>query len=361
VSESLVQENRLADAGAANASARTTFYSDLEAKIGTASTAGSLGYAISSFDTALIEAAAAPESSTVLSSAVSAAKDLAETLNDISDDIQQTRLDADSSIASQVSHLNEALKQVEDLNKTITRTLASGADASALMDQRQTLIDGISEIVPVQTIAREGSQVAIYTTGGLALLDRTAVEVGFSAVGTMTADMTLSSGALSGLTVNGRSVSTLDSGVMGGGSLGAAFAIRDELAPEAQTNLDAIARNLIERFQSTTVDSTLSSGDPGLFTDGGSALDVSDEVGLAGRISINAAVDPDAGGAVWRLRDGIGATSEGTQGDAKLLNARGGVDTDQETQMLLQVETAYAANAKVLAAIDEMMQAILEL
>lgn len=38
-----------------------------------------------------------------------------------------------------------------------------------------------------------------------------------------------------------------------------------------------------------------------------------------------------------------------------------GVDTDQEMQTLLQVETAYSANAKVISAIDEMMQTILEL
>lgn len=421
VSESLVKESRLADAAAANASARTDFYSDLETLIGTADEAGSLGYALSSFDTALIAASASPESTTALNSAVSAAKTVAEKLNSISDDLQQTRLDADSSIASQVKRLNEALSEVEELNKTITRTIASGADANALMDERQVLINEISAIVPVQTVARDGNQLAIYTTGGMALLDRTAVEVGFSSVGTMTADMTLESGALSGLTVNGVSVSTSDSGAMGGGTLGATFAIRDELATDAQANVDALARNLIERFQGSSVDSTLSDGDPGLFTDSGNALDTDDEVGLAARISINVALDPDEGGAVWRLRDGIGAASEGAAGNASLINAyqaalnaetvagsgsygsasgsandfsarllsivstarqnaetkesyavarqetasqqllAQGVDTDQEMEILLQVETAYAANAKVLAAIDEMMQAILEL
>jgi flagellar hook-associated protein 1 FlgK len=421
VSDSLVKESRLANAGAANATAIADFHTSIESLIGTDDATGSLSKTLSTFDSALIEATASPESTTALTNAVTAAKDVASKLNDISDGIQDARLEADSSIAAQVEKLNSSLSQIEDLNRAITRTIASGADANSLMDQRQTLIDEISSIVPVQTLDRAGNQVALYTANGLALLDATAATIGFEKVGTMTADMTLESGALSGLTVNGRAVSTLDSGALGGGSLSAAFSIRDELAPEAQANVDALARNLIERFEGTAVDPTLSAGDPGLFTDGGSALDTADEVGLAGRIKINAAVDPSTGGAVWRLRDGLAATAEGTVGNATLLSSlqdalstgkvansgdygstprsasefaasmlsivstanqtaqskqtyavarmetasqqllAQGVDTDQEIQTLLQVETAYSANAKVISAIDEMMQTILEL
>ena len=38
-----------------------------------------------------------------------------------------------------------------------------------------------------------------------------------------------------------------------------------------------------------------------------------------------------------------------------------GVDTDQELQKLLLVEQTYAANARMIEAADEMMQAILRL
>lgn len=421
INETLVKENRLADAALANASAKTAFYSNLEAVIGASGATGSLGNAISGLETALITASASPESTTALDNAVAATKTVATKLNTISDSIQQTRLDADKSIDAQVNRLNEALLQTEDLNKAITRSIASGIDASSLIDQRQLIIDEISSIVPVQTVPREGSQVALYTTGGLALLDRTAVEVGFSSVGQITADMTLASGALSGLTVNGLTVSTADTGAMGGGTLGASFAIRDSLATNAQQDVDAIARNLIERFEGSAVDTTLSSGDPGLFTDAGAALDTTDEIGLAGRISLNTAVDPASGGQTWRLRDGLGAASAGASGDASLIVAleaaltrdataasgnfgstpqstselasqflslvsssrqaaegnesyatarqqaasqqllSQGVDTDQEMQILLQLETSYSANAKVLAAVDQMMQTILEL
>lgn len=38
-----------------------------------------------------------------------------------------------------------------------------------------------------------------------------------------------------------------------------------------------------------------------------------------------------------------------------------GVDTDQELQKLLQIEQAYAANARVITTIDEMIQQLLRL
>lgn len=418
ISESLLQEKRLADAAASNANTLSTALSAIEKLIGTPGEGGSLSDALSAFDGALITAAATPENTTALLAAVDAAKGITEKLNEVSGGVQSLRLDADASIALQVQSLNDTLSQIADLNKAITRASAIGNDASSLMDQRQVLIDQIAEIVPIRSIERSGNQVALYTTGGLALLDGTAATIDFTPANVMGVDMSLAGGQLSGLTVNGRAVTTTDGGLMAGGSLAAAFEIRDKLAPQMQSDLDAFARNLIERFS----DSSLTSTPPGLFTDAGSALDPTREAGLAQRIGINAAVDPTTTtGEVWRLRDGLAATSEEAASNATLLSALSdafsqpkapasgsfssvprsvtelasdllsqistsrqsaesrqsylvarqetvtqqvlaqGVDTDRELQTLLQVEQAYAANARVIQAVDEMMQAILEL
>lgn len=421
VNESLLQDRRIADAEAANSTARTDFYSRFESALGDPETQGSLSSLMSELEGSLIEAASMPDSTARLTSAVTAAGNLADKLNAISDDLQQVRLDADHSIADQVKELNDTLQKIEVLNRTITSEVSVGNDAAGLMDQRQALVDRIAEIVPVRTVARDNNQIAIYTTGGAILLDGSASEVTFTQSGVMNADMTVGSGALSGLTLNGNPISSSDDGAFGGGTLGAAFAVRDELAPAAQEQLDAVARNLIERFADPSVDSSLASGDPGLFTDGGGAFDPANETGLAGRIQINAIVNPAQGGEVWHLRDGLGATSAGSVGDASLLNSLSGalseavapasggfgsalrsasglisdllssasakrqsseleqsyavarqetlteltladgVDTDYEMQMLLKVQQAYAANAKVISAIDEMMQRVLEM
>jgi Flagellar hook-associated protein len=135
-------------------------------------------------------------------------------------------------------------------------------------------------------------------------------------------------------------------------------------------------------------------------------------------LTLNAAVDPGSGGALWRIRDGIGAAAAGPVGDATQINrllgtldrslsagpggpqqdvaarlgdlltaisrdrqtaedaqasARTrhdtfteamlgqGVDTDAEMQRLLLIEEAYAANARVIQTADAMLRTLLEI
>ena len=85
--------------------------------------------------------------------------------------------------------------------------------------------------------------------------------------------------------------------------------------PEFNARIDAVARDLVERFQSPSTDPSLTPGDAGLFTDNGAAFNPANELALAQRLEINAAVDPAQGGDLWRLRDGINAAVQGPAGD----------------------------------------------
>jgi flagellar hook-associated protein 1 FlgK len=65
-------------------------------------------------------------------------------------------------------------------------------------------------------------------------------------------------------------------------------------------------------------------------------------------------------------RDGLAAETELSFASARqetlaALERRGGVDTDQEMQKLLLIEQAYAANARVVSAIDDLLARLLEL
>ncbi|MFT4149355.1 MAG: flagellar hook-associated protein FlgK [Paracoccaceae bacterium] len=416
----LTAERRGAEAAAGGSSLRADFLTGLEDALGAAEDEGGLTAKIAAFDAALVSAAASPESDAQLATVASTAKSVVAALNSASDTVQTARQEADSSIASQVDRLNTALDQVADLNARIVRLSAQGRDTSALMDQRQQVIDSVSDIVPLREVARDDGQVTLYTKGGALLVDGArASDLGFQATGTITPDMTLASGALSGLTLNGKAVSAAESGSFGGGTLSAAFSVRDDLAPDAQAQLDAVARDLMERF--ADIDPTLATGEAGLFTDGGLAFSATAETGLAQRLSLNAAVDTGQGGALWRLRDGLGAATSGASGDGSLLTAMDqaltesratasgslipasrsfsglaadllssvasdrlaaessashaaaraevlqseeaakGVDTDVELQNLLLIEQAYAANAKVIQTVDAMIQTLLEI
>ncbi|QDC08374.1 flagellar hook-associated protein FlgK [Oceanicola sp. D3] len=420
VDERLIGDRRLAQAAAGDAQTRADALSRIEGLLGAPDQASSLTAAYARFEGALIEASSRPDVSARLDTAARAGAALARKFEGISDGIQDMRLEADQGIARMVDKLNTSLEQVAELNALIFNSSSNGQNAAALHDQRQVLIDGIAEIVPLRQVQREGGKVALFTPTGGIMLEGTAAEVGFSTVNLITPDMTLGSGALSGLTLNGNPVRTDGNNApFAGGSLHALFAQRDEIAVDAQASLDMMARDLVERFQDPALDPTLGAGDAGLFTDGGAAFITADEEGLSARLEFNILADPDQGGDSWRLRDGLGAVSAGPVGNASLLQSltdrlgesrastsaaatglsrsasghaadflsglaaereagevemgfqmarydtlratelAGGVDTDRELQHLLIVEQAYAANAKVIQTIDDLIQRIM--
>ncbi len=417
----IIANRRSAEAQFGNTSALASFHTRHSDAIGTSTDVTSIAAKLAEFDSSLISASSRPDSALRLDQTVLRAQDLSRALNNASDDIQAMRSQADRKIDVQVRRLNEVLGEVQELNTRITGVSSGGGSTASLLDQRQALVDEINAIVPVHVAQRDFGQIALYTDGGVILLDGQAATVGFTPVHTITPGMTLQGGALSGLDVNGVPLSTDANGAFRGGTLAAQFQIRDDLAVDAQADLDAIARDLIERFEDPSVDTTLAVGDPGLFTDNGAALDITMEVGLAGRIEVNAAVDPSQGGASWRMRDGINAAVPGAVGDARMLQALSGalntarvpasgnfgagsltaselgsvlmsraaenasvsdqkltfaattytemqeielaqgVDTDAELSHLMLVEQAYAANARMLEAVDEMMQQLLRI
>jgi len=422
VNQSLLNDKRLADAGQANSSAVADIYSKIEKLIGIPDDPLSLSARLSTLEKNLITAASRPDAPERLAATVLSAKLLASSFNDASDSLQSVRTNADRTIATQVTQLNNALKYVQNLNTQITKTQSQNNNSSALLDQRQRIIDEISVIVPVRVIPRDNGQVALYSLAGATLLDGRAAEIGFEQSHIVTPYLRNDTGTLSGLIIDGVDVRTgSNNGALPGGVLAAQFAIRDEIAVEAQSELDALARNLVERFQDPSVDASLSNGAPGLFTDDDQALSPIDEVGIAQRLKVNASVDPDQGGEVWRLRDGIAATAPGDVSDATLLNALtsalstgrtvssgkftsgvfsaidltatiasdfgvrrmdaeqrlsfsaaqanelterllgDGVDSDQELQKLLTIEQTFAANARMIQALDEMMQTLLRI
>ncbi|WP_171175484.1 flagellar hook-associated protein FlgK [Ruegeria sp. HKCCD8929] len=418
----LTANRRSADAGYAHAKATSEFFSGLEQLVGTANDPNSITNKLTNFESSLISAASMPESATRLDTAVTEARHLANAINDASEGLRRRRSDADRRIGQQVDRLNTALKDVEDLNARLSKIRAAGGNVAALLDQRQVLVDEINEIVPVNIVARDNDRIALYSDGGAILLDDRAAELSFDLTGDTMPHMTVGNGLLSGLEINGRPVATSGgTSAIRGGSLAAQFEIRDELAIEAQQDLDALARDLIERFETPGLDPTVAATDVGLFTDDGSRFDPAVEIGLAGRLALNTVVDPDNGGDSWKLRAGLGATVPGAPGDARQLKAFGdalttvrtlpttrfgtgsltaadisegllsrvgqdanttagrmafasttrteleriekeqGVDTDTELQRMMQIEQAYAANARIIETVDELMDTLLRL
>ena len=272
VNEGVLADRRFADAAHQNIQTAVNFFQTLENVTGVAGDSEGLSGRLAAFEQSLITATSRPDAPERLTDTVIDAKRLIEGLVRASNDVQDMRTRADGQIAKEVDTLNTALQQVEQLNKQIITAQARGGSTPGLLDQRQAVLDTIGAIVPINVVPRDNNSVAIYTDGGAVLLDISAATVGFQRQNTVTAYQTIDNGTLSGLTLNGQD---LRMSALAGGSLGGQFTVRDTYGVQAQTQLDAIARDLVERFADPALDATRGTGDPGLFTDAGGAFPLS--------------------------------------------------------------------------------------
>lgn len=421
ISDTVLADYRLSNAAFAKSSVTFNFYSDVEAAIGAPQDSGSLSSLISEMETALIAATSRPDSQVRLRSVSESAQRLATKINTISTSIQNTRTNADRLIEGQVTTLNNSLAEVARLNRQIIVEKANNRDTASLEDARRAVVDSISSIVPVREVPRENGRIALFTQSGAVLLDgKSPTKLSYTLTGQMTPDIDNSSPQLGRLSIDGVEASQADMGLFSGGSLSELFNLRDNYAPSAQTIIDSLARELHDRFADPTIDSTIAAGGSGLFVDAEGPIDAATQRGLAQRLRVNPAVDESQGGEVSRIRDGIYALTEGDTGDSARLEklrqamstslpfnsdlASGsgsigtfasallsdvssrrlsnetlrthdltlqtslqdalladGVDSDREMEMLLQLEKAYAANAKVIQVVDEMLDQILRI
>ena len=268
---------------------------------------------------AIQQYAAAPQDTIRAQSAVAAAQNLAIGLNDATAAVQDVRAQADAGIADAVTRLNTLLARFETLNDEIVKGTRIGADVTDYLDQRDTLLATISEDIGIRTVTRSNYDMAIFTDSGVTLFEVKARTVSFERTLIYSPAGTGNAVYVDGVPITGNSGTML----VGSGRLTGLTSIRDDVAVTYQSQLDEIARGLIEAFAESDQSATPSLPDaPGLFTyPGAPAMPATGTliVGLAGTIRINPAVDPAQGGDLALLRDG------GMAGDpAYVYNQSGG-------------------------------------
>jgi len=423
----LTRERRQAGSSAARADIIAQGMANLSRELGVPGDGFGLFAVYQGVEASLRELAVTPESVALQNGATNALGALASEFNDLYSIGQNQRLTADNAIARSVRDVNAGLHRIAGLNGQIAGLGGNSGDIAALEDERQRVLDEISQIIPVRVITKEHGQIDIMTEEGVFLLAGSVREISFNGAGVIPAGASYDengAGVLSGLSVGDQNLTPNTSGyfAVSGGTLAGLFTIRDQTAPDFLENLDSLAADIISRFSADGIDPTTASGAPGIFTDAGSALDAGNITGIAGRIRVNAALDNSQGGQASRLRDGLGSTGLGTVADAGILNnlldaftnsatappgsdllgahtsvelvagfssligegrinadavattalaragaladaelSMSGVDTDAEMQSLLLIEESYAANARVIQTISEMLDILMQI
>lgn len=258
----------------------------------------SIASRLSEFKQSLQRLAGTPGSAATQRTVVMAADSIVYSMKQTTTALQQAANENEMALGHEVEKVNRELERLAELNKNIHRSQSMRADSREMLDERDRIIDSLSRSMNIRTVEWDDGRVTVYTGGGTTLVE-----------GKTAYNISLDKG--SGRLYAGDIDITPDPATPGGfefGRLAGYLELRNEILPTFGKQLDDLARSLIEAFESS--DASLGPGQAGLFTDGGNPLDPAKIEGLAGRIAINDAVRPEKGGNLWKVRDGIGATSQ---------------------------------------------------
>jgi len=306
--------------------------------IGDTNAKGSPAAKVSALADALVSYSKAPANGEVGRAAVAAAQALATSLNTASDTVDQIRQDADNELAQAAIDMRDILSQIQDLNQRITAGTVANRDVTDEVDKRDQQIQKLSQYVGINVQSRGDNDVVIFTDSGVTLFDRVARNVEFTATPSLRPGQVGGAFRIDGTVVTGdNSFMPLTSGKIAG-----LIELRDKVAPQFQTQLDAIANNLIDVFSAT--DGTTPK--QGLFQDssatvtgaaGPPASASSTLAGGAGRIHVSASVVSDP----TLLRDGgINGTTYKSNTDTAATGY-----TTRLTNLVTNIRTARAYSA----------------
>jgi flagellar hook-associated protein 1 FlgK len=248
--------------------------------------------------------------------AARAAADLASTLNSATATVQGVRQDADAEMSASVDRINGLLAQFKLANDAVVNSNGT-TDVTEYLDQRDKILRQLSEEIGIRTVTGPRNDVSIYTDSGITLFETNPRTVSFERTFTYSAGTVGKAVFVDGVPVTGASAGM----AIRSGKLVGLSQLRDKAAVTYQTQLDEIARSLIEAFAENDQSATPSlPSATGLFVYSGSpAVPASGTVmpGLASEIRINPLADPAQGGNPNLIRDG------GFAGAAYVYNATG--------------------------------------
>ena len=399
---------RKASAGEQKQSAIAADLSLYIARLGQPGDAGTLGAELAELEAAFSILAIAPEQATSQAAALQAAESLVGTFRQVSTALADTEARLRDRVTASVAEFNGGLRRAAGG----LDARAAGPSGDARDGRLAAELDALGALADVRLDARGGEPITLHTPFGALLAEGGAVAtIRFDeASGRLVADGLVGEVEITPGVPGARGFAE--------GRLAGEIQTLTEILPRMRGQLDQLAGGLMAAFEGA--DGTLAAGDAGLFTDAGAALGAGVMPGLAGRIAVNDNARPEAGGAIWRLRDGMSAAVPGPVGASTqvsafvdalgaqhgfdptvLLPAEAtlsdyaaalvtqqaqvqiaaddsrdaaagrvatlsasrdavvGVDLDTELQTLLQIEQSYAANSRVIQSLTEMFDRLL--
>jgi flagellar hook-associated protein 1 FlgK len=259
---------RVENAGASYADTRAQFYERLQDVYGDPNSTNTLESVYNDFTTALQSLTTSPDDAGARNNVVSTAQALTQQLNQMSDSINGLRSDAELGLSDAVTTANQAMSQIANLNRQIAASSSDDSETATLLDQRDSYIDQLSQLMDITVVRDSQDQVSVFTNSGIQLVGEKASKLSFNAQGTVTPTSRWSSdpsqstlGTLTLTSPTGGAVDLIQSKAIRSGQIAAYVQLRDEDLVQAQTQIDAVAAAMATSLSDkTTAGSAVTSG-----------------------------------------------------------------------------------------------------
>jgi flagellar hook-associated protein 1 FlgK len=259
---------RTETSGGAYADQMSNVLAQLQSLYGTPGGTGTLETAYNNFTSALQALSASSGAQSARSLALSTAQSLALQLNTTTQGVQALRSNAEQDIGVAVTQANNDMAQIAKLNSQLQSLPTNDNTAATLMDQRDSAIKDLSQLMDIRVVTDGTNQATVYTTSGMQLVGVQASQLSFNSQGTLNASSLWNSnpalstaGTLMLTFANGASVDLIATNSIGSGRLGADLKLRDNILVQAQTQLDQLAATLASSLSDlTTAGTAVTSG-----------------------------------------------------------------------------------------------------
>jgi flagellar hook-associated protein 1 FlgK len=262
----LQKQLRLETSGAAYTSSMARFALELDRLFGEPGSASSLDGSLNAFTESLQRLASDPSLYTARTEVLKAGDVLAGRIASIAESVQTLRSEAEGRLASAVDRANDLLKGIAALDSDI-RSATSRTASPALLDERDRMINELSQLMDVHVTTAADGSVSITTGGGLNLLTGGApIALSFDGRGRLgpqnlysSVDAERSVGTITATTYGGASMDVLANGLIRSGEIGAALELRDQTLVQVQRQLDELAAGLSRALSDRQVQGTAAS------------------------------------------------------------------------------------------------------
>jgi flagellar hook-associated protein 1 len=255
---------RTETAGGTYADQIATVLSQLQSVYGTPGQAGTLEDAYSDFTTALQALQTSSSSSSAKITALTAAQALAQQLNASTQGIQTLRSNTEQDINISVGQANDAMAQIAQVNLQLLGLKTTDPSAATLMDQRDSAIDTLAQLMDIRVSTDNSNLTTIYTTNGVELVGMQASTLTFNSQGTLNPNSQWdpnpsksSTGTISIKFGSGASMDLIATGSINSGQLAADVTLRDKILVQAQAQVDQLAASLASALSDKTTAGTV--------------------------------------------------------------------------------------------------------